>query len=368
MKRIIVLLLAMFMIITTVAGCGSSSADADNSDSPSTTNTVDVSEADENGLQMPIGEAEVTDITIWSAADYQMGAQLAVAQAKGYFAEQGLNVELNWVQNAADIPTMMIAGDISVASGSWGNVMSVDSFGVDAELLSFWGDASATLSVIASEDSGITKFEDIVGHKIGWVSASTTIRILQNLCDAKDVDFDSLDLVNMYPSDSLAAFMNGDIDVVYTWHPYVAQAIMAGGTELINGAYDFATGEELTDIYPNGYCLYASEEFTDENPIATAKLMYALAKAQIDLEDPDKIEGLAEETYETMGLASPEYAVINLNAMKYTMEMTQEQGDAMMSEVPFYVELGAITEDVDISIINTEFLEMVAPEWVHQAY
>ena len=46
------------------------------------------------------------------------------------------------------------------------------------------------------------------------------------------------------------------------------------------------------------------------------------------------------------------------------MEMTQDWVDTLVSEVPYYLEIGSLPKEVDAAaMVSTEFLDMVCPQW-----
>lgn len=366
MKKKMILGLAVILSFACFTGCGSSESQTESSND---TAVISVAEADENGLCKPTSSPEQTKVTIHSGRDYQMAAQLVTAKEKGYFDEAGLDVEITWYQTASDIPTAMISGDIDLAFGSWTNPMQVKSYGIDCNILASLGDASGTLSLIVSPDSGITSVEDITDKTLTLTNAAIVTRTLENICNLYGIDYDVLNIVNTAPSDGLASFMNGDVDAIFTWQPYCAQAIEAGGVEILSGSYDYLNDEALSDLYICGYTFYATESYCEKNPNTVAAIMWALGKAEIDLENEDSKAEIAGLTYETMGLTSADIALANLNAMKYSMEFTEEWADTFNSEIPYYKEIGSIPEEFDgYSVMNTKFLETVAPDWAKKSY
>ncbi len=359
----------MLLCAALLTGCGNSEGQQTAENVEAKAVKIEVGEADENGLCKPSGAPEQTKVTIHSGRDYQMAAQLVVAEEKGYFDEAGLDVELTWYQTASDIPTAMISGDIDLAFGSWANPMQVEAYDVDCKVLASLGDASGTLSLIATPESGIKNVEDIKDKTITLTNAAVVTRTLKNICEKYGMDYEALNIVNTAPSDGLASFMNGEVDALFTWQPYCAQAIEAGGIEILNGSYDFAKNEELSGLYICGYTFYATEKYCRENPNTVAAIMWALAKAEVDMEDEANLEELAELTYETMGLSSADIALANMKSMKYSMEFTEEWVNTFNSEIPYYKEIGSIPQEIDgTSVMDTRFLEAVAPDWVEKSY
>ncbi len=376
MKKLISVLLAAVMafgLFACGAAGGTDDQTADKTDSTNTTEetggetqTTISSEPDENGLIFPAGEPETTSLVLHCPKDYNMSAQAVTAYREGYFKEAGLDVEIMWYQNGGDIPTSIIAGGADLAFGSWVNPMQVEAYGVPTEIICNTGDPAGTLSLIAAPGSGIESVADIQGKTITLTNAAVVVRTFKNICELYGIDYDSLDIVNAAPSDGVTAFINGDVDAVFTWQPYCANAIIkGGGKEIINGLYDYSNGgqEPVSGVYITACTFFGTKAFVDANPNTVARVVWALSKATCDLQDDSKIDAIAELTADDIG-AETEVAAAAMRSMVYTMEMTQDWVDTLVSEVPYYLEIGSLPKEVDAaSMVNTEFLDMVCPQW-----
>ena len=377
MKRRILTTILTATLAFVLTACGANNTSSASGDAASqiakSTVTEEVGvpgEPDENGIIFPAGAPEVTNIEIHSARDYQMAAQLITAKKKGYFEQAGLNVNINWYQTASDIPTAMIAGDVDLAFGSWANPMQVKAYGVDCKILTTLGDASGTLGMFVQPDSGITSIEQIKDASITLTNAAVVTRTLSNICELYGMDYSSLNIVNTAPSDGVASFMNKQVDAIFTWMPYGAQVAEFGGVELINGAYDYSNGgkKPISGVYIAGYTFYVTEKYLAANPNTCARILWALAKAEVDLENCSPAE-IAELTYEDMSLTAASIAEANIAAMSYSMDFTEESGQTFLDEIPYYVSIGSIPAEVDgTSILDSSVLEKVAPSWVKKSY
>lgn len=359
MKKLMCFLLVLSLAMA-LAGCGSKDGNTQKAETPTS------SEPDENGISFPEGEPETKSVTLHCPKDYNMSGQAVVALEKGYFEAAGLDVEIMWYQNGGDIPTSMIAGGADLAFGSWINPLQVSAYDVDTVIISNTGDPAGTLSLVAGKDSGIESVEDIEGKTVTITNTAVVVRTFHNICDLYNIDYDSLNIVNADPSDGVAALMNGDVDAIFTWQPYCATAIInAGGTEIINGQYDYSNGgeEPVSGVYVTGCTFFGTEEFVNENPNTVARIVWALAKATCDLQDDGQIDELAELTAGTIG-TDEEIAAAAMRAMTYTMVMTDEWVATLENEVPYYVDIGSLPEALDPApLVDMEFIDMVNPEW-----
>lgn len=366
MKKILCFIFVLSILMTSI-GCSSKNNSNSLPKDTSTGSTATISTGpDENGIMFPEGTPETTSITLHCPKDYNMSGQVVVALEKGYFEAAGLDVEIVWYQNGGDIPTAMLSGGADLAFGSWINPLQVAAYGVNTKILCNTGDPAGTLSLVAGKNSGITAVTDITGKTVTIANAAVVDRTFHNICDLYNIDYDSINIVNADPSDGVAALMNGDVDAIFTWQPYCATAILtAGGTEIINGQYDYSNGETtpVSGVYIAGCTFFGTEEFVTANPNTIARLLWALAKATCDLQDDSQIDELAELTAQTIG-TEPDIAASAMRSMTYTMEINDDWVATLKSEVPYYVGIGSLPSEIDpVPLLDMIYLDSINPGW-----
>ena len=64
------------------------------------------------------GKLEQTDVSIVATRDTQVGVQLAIADALGYFKDEGLQVTPRWVQSGDDVVQLLGAGAVPIGCAS----------------------------------------------------------------------------------------------------------------------------------------------------------------------------------------------------------------------------------------------------------
>ena len=71
-----------------------------------------------SGDALAQGKLEQTEIDAWLVRDPQMSAQFAVADALGYFKDEGLKVNPRWYVAGTDLPSMWGAGNIHLGTAT----------------------------------------------------------------------------------------------------------------------------------------------------------------------------------------------------------------------------------------------------------
>lgn len=123
---------------------------------------------------------------------------------------------------------------------------------------------------MGNQETGITTIAALKGKKIGTPFASTahySLLAAIKLAGLKETD---VRLVDLQPTDLLAAWSRGDIDAAYVWDPTLAQLRKSGGTVLTTSAalakkgyptYDLAVvSNSLRSTYPQVVQLWINQQ------------------------------------------------------------------------------------------------------------
>ncbi len=205
------------------------------------------------------------------------GAPIYIAYEKGFFAEEGFDVNLI----SADTETRKIGlnnGTIPIVNGDFQFFPSIEE-GVKVKVVD--GLHNGCIKFVVNPDSDINTVTDLKGKKIGvdeiggtphqvasvWLEQAG-ISALQQDGEVEFLPFSDGNL-------ELEALYNGEIDVAAMWDPLGSVAEKAGKVKVI---FDLSTDP----AFAGKYCcfLYASEKLVDEKPAEIAALLRAYRKAQ----------------------------------------------------------------------------------------
>ncbi|HVM77573.1 MAG TPA: ABC transporter substrate-binding protein [Stellaceae bacterium] len=200
---------------------------------------------------------------------------IMVAVDKGYFKEQGLDVEYKVILNSSDRVRAVTSGDVV-----WSNLGRV---AVIAEMAR----GNTSFYYFANVDDspgnegcwarpGFASFQDLKGKKIAAnASAEVTLNGLLQLAGmtVKDIQY-----LNLAPNEMAGALAKGDIDAACVWQPlFEGVKAAAPGGKLLGLDSDTAIGKQFgTMAAPD--IVIISKKFVDQNPAAAGKLAAALLK------------------------------------------------------------------------------------------
>ena len=207
-KRILALTLALAMVFS-LAACGSK--------------TEETKAADAAGEEA---------ITLEVAYMPNYGSLWAVTTAieKGYFAEEGITVNLTSFQDGPTIIAAMESGSIDIGY-----------IGQGAHKLCINGNAKIfALSHISNGDAVIggpevKTLEDLKGKKVAYSSGTSSEDILKNALAKADLTMDDIEAVEMEAANIVTAMLSGGVDACSTWSPNslkIMEELAADGTLL----------------------------------------------------------------------------------------------------------------------------------------
>jgi NitT/TauT family transport system substrate-binding protein len=240
-----------FVLALALAGCGA--------DDPATPG---------NGL-------ETTRLTL-SAGPVADMAPIHIALKRGWFKQEGLDVELKPYASGQLGLNALLGGDVDMMFGNYGVMFVARQQKHDVRIV---GEASTgvtnTITVIALPKSGIRTPKDLKGKTIGIVSKTGTPTALVNSTlrtagvDPKTVKYSITALPDIGP-----ALASGAIDAGYVLEPVATKLGKELGAETV---LDPLSGQN-SGIAINGYAVMG--KFATENPKTVVAFQRALRRAQ----------------------------------------------------------------------------------------
>lgn len=295
--------------------------------------------------------------------DPQVSGQQIIAEEKGFFKEEGLDVENKLMTGPDENASLVAGGDAKICFGSMYNNISVAANGIKVKVVSPLVNAAGTQSVVARKGLEITAPKDLEGKKIGMTNGAGVLIAIRNMCKETGVDADKLQFINLGVSDQLAALDRGDIDAMAAWEPWVGKAIDHGGTLLFSGTKSNLPGAEGDVHWIDFYMtLQITQDYYDENPETVGKLLRALHKATEYInEHPDEAAKIIAKRINI----DEEECLRIMQKNKYSMQYDQQFVDGADNMANFMLEMGNIksvpkTEDyLEPTMLKKEFPDEV---------
>jgi NitT/TauT family transport system substrate-binding protein len=195
-----------------------------------------------------------------------------VAAAKGYFAEEGLDVSILPVSYGAAAIGYVLQGKAELAIAAEVpfviSVMKGEGLGILASLAAI----SNNNAIIARRDHAIAAAGDLAGKKIGVTFGTSGSYFLWAFFIRHKLPPESIALVDLPPDRIVEALANGSVDAVATWQPISFEAQAALG----ENALSFTDANAYRSIF----AAVGRSEFLQGHANAMEKLVRAMLKAQ----------------------------------------------------------------------------------------
>ena len=302
MKRKMLLVIALLVMAVAVTGCGNESK-----------------ESVKLGLSSWIGYAP-----------------LHIAAEKGFFEENGVDVELQVIESVSERRTALAADQIQGFASTVDTHIMTAAAGVPVVQVlaldtSFGGDG-----VVAKEEYNSIK--DLAGKKVAMhTGGGASYFWMQYLLDREGMKLSDLEIVDMSAGDAGAAFVAGRVEAAVTWQPWLTKA------EETDFGKVLVSSDETPGVIVDSLGL--RQDFVEQNPEAVQAIVDAWFDAlQFAKDNP-------EEANEIMAAA---------------MGQTKEEFEATLPDVKFYDK--ALNQEYFGSAENPGFLwevsEKAADFWL----
>ena len=271
---------------------------------------------------------------------------LTIAERKGFFKEQGLDVEIQDFAGGARSLQALVGGSVDVVTGAYEHTVRMQSKGQDIRAVIELGRFPA-IAVGVKKGRKFDGPADFKGMKIGVTAPGSSTNMLMNFVMAKaglsprDASYIGIGSVQS----ALAAIQKGEIDAISHLEPVISFLERSGE---INVVVDTRTEEGTRALFGGSNpaaVLYITKGFIDKNPNTVQALTNAFYKTLqwLKTATPEDIAAVVPEEYLlgdkplyllAVSKSKPAYSltgIIDPAGMKSTADMLTKFDDEMKS-------------------------------------
>ncbi|MEM6889899.1 MAG: ABC transporter substrate-binding protein [Pseudomonadota bacterium] len=215
-----------------------------------------------------------------------------IADAKGYWAEEGLEVALAPGGPNAPVEPPVVAGTALLGISAADYTAAAVENGAPFKILAVAMQKNP-FAISSLPDKPVRTPADLEGKSIGMATANTPV--LKALCDLNDVDIDAIEIVpTQYDGAPLLA---GQVDCLLSWSTDLPVAMVMKGAD-----------PQVMLLADHGYSVHSQTYIATEETIATRRAdLVALLKGEVRgwndyLASTDAAAALAVERYPDAGL------------------------------------------------------------------
>lgn len=271
---------------------------------------------------------------------------LTIAERRGFFKEEGLDVAVNDFGGGAKSLQALIGGSVDVVTGAYEHTIRMQAKGQDVRALCELGRFPAIVIAVRKELADKLKSPaDFAGLKIGVTApGSSTALTAQYAMVKAGLKANAAPLIGIGGGASaVAAIKQGQVDVISHLDPVIAKLESDGDITVI---IDTRTEEGTKALFGGSNpaaVLYVKKEFADENPNTSKALVNAFVKSLKWLHG-----------------ASPEEIADSVPA-EYQLGDKSLYLKAVANSLPTYSLNGVLTMEGMQSVLNT--LKVLDPEF-----
>jgi NitT/TauT family transport system substrate-binding protein len=235
-------------------------------------------------LLLALGLA-VTALPAWAAdqvtlalnwnVPYSGWAGFYVAQDKGYFAAEGLDVKFLLVKGSNPANQAVAAGNAQLGISTASSVVVAVSQGLPLVVVSAYMQSNPE-GVIARKDRGIEKITDFVGKRVGNNVANPTVYLFEAKLQRAGVNKDDVKWVAVQPESMVPLLLSGEIDAAMGYWDW--EAINAEKEGLPVNV--FVMSDDRMQIYGN--VVSANAPWAKNNGDVIRRFLRASVKGWID--------------------------------------------------------------------------------------
>jgi NitT/TauT family transport system substrate-binding protein len=207
---------------------------------------------------------------------------LTIAERKGYFREEGLEVQIVDFAGGAKALQAMVGGSADIVSGAYEHTINMQAKGQPIVAIALQGRYNGiVLAIRKSKAAEYKSPKDLKGWKIGVTApGSSTHMAVQNLLVKNGLKPDDIAAIGVGASaGAVAGMKKGGLDAISNLDPVITK-LEADGDVVV--AVDTRTAKGMQEVYGGAYhagCIYAPVEWVRKNPNTAQAVVNAMVRA-----------------------------------------------------------------------------------------
>lgn len=200
-----------------------------------------------------------------------------IAQDKGFFKEEGLNVDVKYLDAGRYCLDALVSNSVEFATIVEVNLAYFGYTGND-NIIDIGSIVSSTSSgIIARKSSGIAKPEDLKGKKLAFSPGTTSDIFANRFIENHGIAPSDVNFIKIQPLAIAGAVTSGSVDAASTWDPHIYNITKSIGDDAIV----FRDPEAYT-----GYLTVAvRKDWAYKNKETVISFLKALKKAEVFAKD-----------------------------------------------------------------------------------
>ena len=204
-----------------------------------------------------------------------------VAKQLGWH-EETLGAKVRWVQfnSGSELNAAIAAGSVDIGLGGSSTTVVAMARGVPARVIWIHDIIGENEALVVRKGGNIKSVSDLTGKTAAAPFGATTHYHLLMALKLAGVDPAGLRILDMPPTEMLAAWKRGDIDAGFVWEPTLAAMLETGGEVLVSSgtlaAKGYVTGDigivrnRFAELHPQAVTAYIKNQIRAVEMIRTS--------------------------------------------------------------------------------------------------
>lgn len=277
---------------------------------------------------------------------------LFVAQTKGFFKAEGLEVKMQSFSAPGDGLVPLLSGDLDAHLSTADSVITALDKAPGKLTIVYLTDTSAGADAIVAKKE-IKSIADLKGKSVAATAGQCNELLLRKALERAKLTMKNVNLINMNPDDAGAAFAAGKLDVAVTWEPWITKVKADEKGHVIFSSAD--TPNILLDV------LAISQSTASKKRKQTEAFVRALNKGnEFAITDPKEASEIAAKALE-LTPAEVQDMLFKVKLYGFNDNMEQMKGPAVKVSkelAAFFKSVKANETLVDVAkLYDTSFLQ-----------
>jgi NitT/TauT family transport system substrate-binding protein len=201
-----------------------------------------------------------------------------LAQDKGYFKEEGLDVEIDQGEGSAASIPKVASGAYQAGFGDLNALIDLSAKRpTEAPIAVYMLYNTPPFTVVVKNDSPIKTPKDLEGKTIGGPANDGALKLFPAFAKSAKIDASKVSITNMAPNLREPMLMRNQVDAVFGFVTTVTFAAKAMGLDPAKELRFIRYGDHGLDLYSNA--VFFSRSFVKDNPKAVQGFVKALNRA-----------------------------------------------------------------------------------------
>ena len=219
----------------------------------------------------------VEKVTMGIGAASLLPSLVHIAKEKGYFLEQGIDMEIEGYPTGKLAMEATLEGKTDMATVADMPIAFIGLERNDFAIFATIVDSAQHVKALARKDRNINTAHDLIGKMVATTIGTSAHFFMVTFFALNLLDFSDVEVVDLKPNEMVEAIVNGDVDAIFTWEPNIlnCQKILADNAVILPSK----VGYMVT------FNLVSRKDFIESNPELIKRIIKSLAKAEEFVKD-----------------------------------------------------------------------------------